>query len=261
MTVTQRLGAGISWLLLCVLGGYLVWLSFSQEYWRLLNPRFSPLTLAAGAALAAVVVAARPDRGGSSPARGAWLTLVVFFALALTAHRAPDPMAELLGPGPVMPDPFSGGMDAGPSRVEVEGREYVALNVAELLALQDLGGTQAGEGFVLQGMVLHTPELDQRSLVAVARLFITCCLADAVGVAHLVRVDDPEAFANGTWVRAAGRLQTPEKVPAGAQVRVPGALAGRTGERFVLVAEQIETMPPTRLPYIFEVRSEEPFAF
>lgn len=249
--------------LLAGAGAFMVALAVSSGYWQYLNPRYSWLTLAAGACVLALAFAALAD--GRRRRRPTELAgLAVFLCLALASQTLPGMLAA-----PVASSSVQGGLtfsdDYGSAEAEepvvsFAGREYVRINAAELIAGESGGWVREGGLFAVQGGVARTPELDRAGLVAVTRLFISCCFADAAGVVALVRVDDPEAFAPGTWVRVLGRMAPAPPLPD-TEIAIYGALSAIRSDRFVLVAENVETPEFTGVPYLFEIRSEPPFAY
>jgi len=273
--------------LLAAMGAFMVALALSSGYWQYLNPKYSWLTLVAGGCVMTLGFAALLD--GHRRRKGTELAgLTVFLGLAVASQMLPGMLADS---GPAMPGrgglSFSGGfggvrsdgydsefgggygpgfgggyeddLDAEPV-VAHAGQEYVKINVAELIAGESGGWVRQGDLFAVQGGLARTPELDRAGLVAVTRLFISCCFADAAGVVALVRVDDPESFAPGSWVRVLGRVMPVPAVEA-TRISIFGALTAIRSDRFALLAENIETQEFTGIPYLFEIRSRQPFAY
>lgn len=256
--------------LLAAMGAFMVALATSSGYWQYLNPRYAWLTLVAGVCVMILGLGALLDtrrrRKGTELAG-----LAVFLGLAVASQMLPGMLFE---PGPAMPQRggltfgggFTGGLEAGYEDdyfepVEVhDGREYVRINAAELIAGESGGWVREGDLFAVQGSVARTPELDRAGLVAVTRLFISCCFADAAGVVALVRVDDPASFTPGTWVRALGRV-VPIPAVEDTRISIFGALTAIRSDRFALLAENVETPAFTGVPYLFEIRSGQPFAY
>ena len=140
------------------------------------------------------------------------------------------------------------------------GQEYVRINAAELIAGESGGWTREGGRYAVQGSLARTPELDRAGLVAVTRLFISCCFADAAGVVALVRVDDPASYTPGAWVSVMGRLVPAPPLPE-TEIAIYGALTAIRSDRFILDAENVETPTFTGVPYLFEINSQQPFAY
>jgi hypothetical protein len=249
--------------LLLAVGLFMCGLAASSSYWQFLNPKYAWLTMAAGVGVVSLGLAGLFDRARSRRVTelGA---LVVFLALAGASLILPGMLTDLGGV-----DPYKGSLTfsgeylddavAEPT-VTFDGREYVRINVAELIAGETGGFVHEGGRFVVQGSLARTPELDRAGLVAVTRLLITCCFADASGVVCLVRVDDPEDFTPGAWVRVLGRLAPAPALPE-TQISIHGALTALRSDRYVLDAENVETPEFSGVPFLFEIRASQPFAY
>lgn len=252
--------------LLAGAGAFMVWLALSPMYWRFLNPRTDWLTLGTGACLALLGLVRFVDARAAG-AKSALLGLAVLLAVALAATTLPNPLFDAdpaTGLGPSLtatgPAPDPGARDVG-RRLELDGREYLPMNAAEMLAAESLGELKAGDRLVLRGMVARTPGMDRDGYIAVARLYIVCCFADAVGVAWPVRVDDPGRFKAGEWVRAAGTVRPVDAVPDTSDMVMPGSLFTASSQSTVLDAEQVEPTDQPPMPFIFEVRQAEPYNY
>ncbi|MEF2232407.1 MAG: hypothetical protein V3571_15850 [Pseudodesulfovibrio sp.] len=248
--------------LLAGLGAYMVALSRSSVYWQLLNPRYAWLTLAAGAligALGLAHLANRERRGGI----GEVLALALFSGLALAAYAGPDAFSFASSSGDYAPGSLTRTYDDLPEvrpTETLDGRTYIRINLAELLAAEDGGLAGPGDLFAVQGAVLRAPDLDREGYVAVGRLYVFCCFADAVGVVALVKVDDPADYPTGTWVRVLGELRE-EAVLPGRAPQVPGSLSTARSDRFVIDARAVDETVPEGVPFILEVRPDRPFAY
>lgn len=250
MTLT-RIAAG---LLLAALGCFMSSLALSRAYWLFLNPRFSWLTLGAGILLAVLGISLALERGRrvSLPA---CLVLLAFLPLAwLAAMQAED--------GGLVPAGLSASAvaDAGPPTVRHGGVDYIRLNPAELLTLADRTEGPDERPFATEGFVLRSPAMDAAGEIAVARLVITCCFADALAAGVRVRVADPAALPDGAWVRVAGRLQRVAP-PSGNAPSVPGVIATVLAESAAFIPDAVERISEPEQPYVFEIRSSEPFAY
>lgn len=267
--------------LLAGMGVFMAGFALSDRYWQLLNPKYSWLTFTAGVLVVLVGLAGflRTQRKARPTEIGA---LLVFLCTALIALTGPSPfthggpaaggpaegLADALGDALPAPRGFSGGsltMEYDPSaqpapEVDFGGRTFTRLNLAELLAGEDEGWTVAGEGYAVQGALIRTPELDQAGYVAVGRLLVFCCLADAVGVAALVQVDDPEAYRMGDWVNVLAIQEEGDPLP-GRTIGIPGAFNVVRSETHHLRAVKVRPASPEGIPFIMEVRNESPFAY
>lgn len=142
----------------------------------------------------------------------------------------------------------------------LDGKQYTRINLAELIAIEETDLARAGSRFAVQGTLLRTPELDKAGYVALARLYVYCCFADAVGVVTLIRVDDPTAYRPGSWVRALGTLH-PENFMPGQIFNVAGALTSVRSEAFTLTAVKMDETPVDGVPFILDVRQSPPFNY
>jgi hypothetical protein len=256
-------------LLLAAMGLFMASLAMSDTYWQFLNPRYAWLTLTAGAVivlLGAVHLFHRGREGQVSQV----LALAVFLGLAIAAANGPHLFA---GPQPEFTAPprmsrYTGGSltraydDSLPAERAVEtldGREYTRMNLAELLAGEG-GWARKGDRVAVQGRLLRTPEMDRAGYVAVARLYIFCCFADAVGVVAMVRVDDPQAYRPGSWVRVLGMLQPDPPFPD-RTLAVAGALTTARSDLFAIGADAVDEVPVEGVPFILEVCKTKPFAY
>lgn len=259
--------------LLCAMGTFMLVLAGSSEYWRYIHPKYSWLSFAAGAVITLLGIASLFNR--SKKANASELgALLLFCAIAYASTNLPSPFmggggqtdASLEDLGPDEPPlTFSGlpepTQEEQSPRLTLNGKEYVKINQAELIVLDGDRRAHPGEGFAIQGSVVRTPVLDAAGVVAVARLLITCCFADAAATAYLVKVPSPEALDNGQWVRVAGRIQPENEALKHITLPVPGAITTVIGENYLLWADDIQPSKPTGLPFLFEIRNQEPYAY
>ncbi len=248
--------------LLCT-GGLLAGLALSDRYWYFLNPRFAPLSLCTGLAL--VLLGPVTAWRAPGPRPGNVLRLLAFalflglaaLAVARAGYEpaAESPKAAAKAAGGLEPAP----LDQEPSRVRREGREYVRLNLAELFILADQRPKDAPTRFVVQGLVRRSAKLDKLGLAAVSRLAVVCCLADAVEAGFLADLGDAPA---GDWVEVYGRLEIlADPKAAKSPPRNPEAAVSVLNEHYRIVPEAVVRVDPPQMPYIFEFRDKEPFAW
>jgi len=257
------------------MGLFMAVFAWSDRYWQFINPKYSWLTFAAGILIALVGLAgySRPLR---KPRPTEMLSIAVFLGIALTALLSPNPFAtegaarqtDFTNDGQFSSDDFTGGSmtlqydDAAKplSEVVYQDRIFTRINLAELLNGEIGGWAKAGEGYAFQGMVLRSPELDEKGYIAVGRLFIFCCFADAVGVTALVKVDRAESYTAGTWVDVLGILRKDDPLP-GKTARVPGAFSAARSDIYTLTAVRIKKQAVRGIPFMLEVRDRKPFAY
>ena len=256
-------------LLLASMGAFMAGLARSDTYWQFLNPRYAWLTLTAGAVIILLGAVHLFHKGRKGQVLQV-LALAAFLGLALSAVNGPHLFA---GPQPQLEAPprvsrYTGGSltlsydDSLPAERTVEtmdGREYARMNLAELLAGED-DWVREGKRVAVQGLLLRTPEMDRAGYVAVARLYIYCCFADAVGIVAMVKVDDPQAYRPGSWVRVLGMLGTDPPFQD-RTLAVAGALTTARSDQFAINADAVDEAPVEGVPFILEVCQTPPFAY
>lgn len=238
-------------LLLAGLGAFMTALALSSEYWYFLNPRFTWLTLATGAALV-LLGAAASGRIRASAMEAAALAAVLAAGLtAWSGAAAPTAPRGLTGPEDT---------HASEPYMEHAGEQYLKINIAELLMLAKGKPGSEGGRFVLRGMFKRHPE-DPDAFFLV-RPFIVCCFADAVAMSQPVLVPERPDFEDGRWLRVFGVLiRDPSLAEAAMAVNIPGVLAVLAPEDAVLRAEKVEAADPPPMPYIFETAQDPPFNY
>lgn len=105
------------------------------------------------------------------------------------AFAGPSDSWEATGkPGPFDDAPPDGGNDELGPRATYADKDYVRINVAELFLLERRNRPEELEGrYVFRGAVTRHPALDARQSVAVFRVSLYCCLADATAGGFVVR--------------------------------------------------------------------------
>lgn len=266
----QRLQDRVDGLCLLCLGGLMAALARSGLYWYFLNPRFSALTLCAGALLLLVglTLIVRPLPSKATPGR-LWRQAVLlgFLSLAATAwgQAASEPLPGAANPAAaeniaLAPEPEAP-VDPRPVK---NGAEYLRLNLAELYIMLDKGRTDLPPRFALRAVVVRTPELDARGHVLLKRTAVVCCLADSMELSFLVRGAGLEHAKSGDWVEVFGSL---EPLPASdadllkATPKAEGPSLALTYPKSRIRADMVEPTPAPAFPYLFEFREAEPFAW
>lgn len=263
--------------LLAAMGIFMVAFARSEAYWRLLNPKYSWLTFLAGAVILLVgagVFLHRERRARPSEI----LAIAVFLCLAPVALLGPNPfVGQAPAPGAAgeadeMGGRYAGGYVGGsltlhfddeavpPPEVVAGGETYTRMNLAELLAGEEGGWVENGGRYAVQGMVFRTPEMDAAGYIGIGRLYVYCCLADAVNVAALVRVDHPEAYRAGAWVRVLGVLREGSPFPD-LTLRAVGALSTARSERRVLQSVEVKETAVEGVPFILGIKEDAPFEY
>ena len=263
--------------LLAAMGIFMLAFAWSDAYWRLLNPKYAWLTFLGGAVilLAGVGVFLHRERK-ARPSE--ILAIAVFLCLVSVALLGPNPFVDqtpvqgVAGEADATGDRYPGGYAGGsltlhfddeavpPSEVTAGGETYTRMNLAELLAGEEGGWVESGGRYAVQGMVFRTPELDAAGYIGMGRLYVYCCLADAVNVAALVRVDSPEAYRAGSWVRVLGVLR--EGSPfSDLTLRAVGALSTVRSEQYVLQSVETEERAMEGVPFILGIKETAPFEY
>ena len=261
--------------LLC-LGGFLAGLASSRHYWSFLNPKFSPLTLGAGVLLSVcgLALVLRPEPGRATAARLTRQALVLaFLCLAAFAWRqaaAPPLPGALTLRAPVPDEPEA----PPPLRVTVDNVEYVRLNLAELYIMLDKRRTDYPQHFAMRVQVGRTPELDRRGYVLLKRIAVTCCLADSLELAFLASGMPPVQSGqvqsgevqSGDWVEVYGQL-APLKAKGADKPLLAAVPKGKgmsiflVNPGFRVVVDKAEPITLNDVPFLFEFREKEPFAW
>jgi uncharacterized repeat protein (TIGR03943 family) len=245
--------------LLLAMGVFMAALSQSSLYWQFINPKYSWLTLLTGLVLTAIGIACTFNKHRQRHISES-LGIIIFLAVAATAIASsqlqiPDDEPNYRGSlGTEYIDE-----DTSPT-VAYEGSEYQKINVVELLQEETLDKLTFGQKFAFQGAVVRTPELDKAGYIGVGRLLITCCFADSTGVVTLVKVDDPQLFPKGIWVRTLGILEQGTPFP-GDTITVKGALTAVRSEHSIIRGITVEESRVDGTPFVFEVRTQAPYAY
>ncbi len=257
--------------LLC-LGGFIAALSRSGLYWYFLNPKFSGVTLGAGAllCLAGLALLVRPVPGPATTMR-LWRQAVLLGFLSLAATAWGQAASEPL-PGAVNPASSENAALAPEEEAPVDprpvkdGKEYVRLNLAELYIMLDKGRTDYPERFALRAVVSRTPQLDGRGHVLLKRTAVVCCLADSMELSFVTRGQGLDGLKNGDWVEIFGRLAplAPKGEDKGLVKAAPkgeGPSLSLTNPKFRIEVEAVEPIQAPSFPYLFEFKEEPPFAW
>ena len=261
--------------LLC-LGGFLAALALSRQYWNFLNPKFGPLTLGTGVLLAVCGLALllRPQPGHATVSRLVRQALVLAFlclaTLAWEKAAAPPPPGVLTHSAPSLAEPEV----PPPLRVTVDNVEYVRLNLAELYIMLDKRRTDYPQHFAMRVQVGRTPELDRRGYVLLKRIAVTCCLADSLELAFLASGMPPVQSGqvqsgevqSGDWVEVYGQL-APLKAKGADKPLLAAVPKGKgmsiflVNPGFRVVVDKAEPITLNDVPFLFEFREKEPFAW
>ncbi|MBU1277500.1 MAG: hypothetical protein KJ720_19170 [Proteobacteria bacterium] len=256
----NRLFASLEGLILAGLGLFMLVLSFSQDYWMLLNPKFRWLTGSAGGllVLCGLAAALAPGRR-AGPLKPLVLAALLLVCLAWDRGAFSQPGAGA-GAGPFT----SAQKQQIASRVTRDGHEYIKINLAELFTLAENGAPEKlNQRYVFRAQVVETPKLKAQGLFAVVRLSVYCCLADAVWVGFLTAPPEAAFPPMGSWVAVYGKLRprpgAPEKSESQLDSRTNRVSA--INQRFLFKADKVTPIQPMAVPYMFEARRQEPYAY
>jgi hypothetical protein len=252
--------ASLEGVLVLLCGVFMAHLVLADNYWLFLNPKFTWLTGGASAALilagGAAVVWPRPQASR--------ISMVLFSAfLALACWST----SRELSLGPVEPPSRSSTEEPTASRTALHGVEYTRINTAELFSICEARkGNAIPERFVLRGFVLPGKDRGPAERFVVARIVVVCCLADAVAVGFEVQAGSPtvlpaDSLEEGQWVQVFGRLEPLSRDGAEGGTPMLGPIPVLTHPAYLFVAEHLQRTAQPDLPFIFEFRDQEPFAY
>lgn len=252
----NRLGGVLEGLILLAIGFYAGWLVLGDDYWRFLNPKFKWLTgLTAAMFLVTGSVAVWNPNARARLSRSViFLVFVSFLGIELVIREPRDA-------GPGTPSRSRNAVQ-GPPRVTMDGFEYIRINTAELFVkCENKEPGLQGERFATTGMVHRNEDLDRIGQFVVVRVVVTCCLADAVGVGLRVRGRGWEELQDGQWVEVYGTVEPLEDPSPETRPRVDGMRLTAVSRFCELIPTRIEAVSEPDIPFIFEIRDGEPYAY
>lgn len=278
-TPLQRAASRLEGAALLGLALFALRLLWTGRYWMYLNPQFKLLTGASAVALGVLGLYALLRR--QSRASLPRLALYALF-LGLLWSGQGERYYESRGQGSKNAD-FLGGMsepsrgsltgsraptdpEQAASRLTRSGKEYLKINVAELIDLLKRPAPQVLErGYVLRGSLLQGEVLAKRGELGLFRIAIQCCFADAVAVGLRVKGTPPPEFKTGAWVQVFGHLTPSNPDRELRQLMVNGAFSTLIEENYTLVAEEIRILDQSEEEraevFLFEIRNKEPYAY
>jgi uncharacterized repeat protein (TIGR03943 family) len=249
-----KIGGLIEGCIVVALGLAMSVLVRADNYWLYLHPKFKWLTLTAGIIL--VLVGAIALLYNRRPNLSRIVIFLTFSTLASVGYFLPNPTSSATS-GP--PEEASSKEE---SRIVLDGEEYIKINLGELYAISEKGLEEdRAAHYVARGIVKRNPELDEIGQFVLLRVFIWCCFADAVAVGFRVQDDQPEEFLDGQWVRVYGKLQSLPSQLAEPTVQVKGILSKALHKTDGILAARVEKIEPPPIPFMFEFRKSEPYAY
>lgn len=249
----EKLGGIFDGLILLAIGGFVSFLILTGKYWYYLNPKFEWLTgLTAAMFIVTGAITVIKSKRSLSISRIA-VFLVLIAVLAAGAYSGIPRATQ------AQPDSSAESAPTEESRVTLGGIDYIKINLAELL--EEQGPDTLGEHYVVRGIVKRSERLDDLSYFAVVRNLVTCCLADSIGVGFPVKYSHMKDLSDGQWVAVYGTLErVGERVPREG-LRPDGMRLITLSRDYGLVPVKIVKIEEPDVPFIFEVRDAEPYAY
>ncbi|UCF01156.1 MAG: TIGR03943 family protein [Deltaproteobacteria bacterium] len=252
----KKLGGFVEGFILFALGLAMSGLVKSDNYWLYLNPKFKWLTLITGIVLMllGLIAAVRNRR----PNLSRIVVFLVFGSIAGVGYLMPNPTA------PAFSSSLTESANANKveSRLTLGGQEFIKINLGELFNISEMEeANEIGEHYVTRGVVKRSPELDEKGQFVLFRVFMWCCFADAVAVGFRVSYDHPHELQDGQWAKVYGKLrQLPSKLPE-PNVPVRGITSKALNKVYGIAAHKVEEIDPPPIPFMFEFRKSEPYAY
>jgi uncharacterized repeat protein (TIGR03943 family) len=250
----KKLGGFVEGFILFALGLAMSGLVESDTYWLYLNPKFKWLTLTTGIVLMllGLISALRNRRPNFSR-----IVLFLFFGtIAGIGYLMPNPTS------PAFSSSLTEPADKVESRLTLGGQEFIKINLSELYNISESAETsKIGEHYVMRGIVKRSPELDEKGQFVLFRVFMWCCFADAVAVGFRVSYDHPEELRDSQWVNVYGKLRLlPSELPE-PKVPVQGITSKALNKGYEIAAYKVEEIDPPVIPFMFDFRKSEPYAY
>ncbi len=251
----KMIGGYIEGLILIVLGFYMGALVFVGGYWRYMNPRFEWLTAAAAIMfiITGGIAVLKPNRRADLSAIAIFLSFIGVAAIGTsTAFQSPPLKSEI--------NIEESGENS--SRLILNGVEYIKINLAEIYqhCLDGKSDKIAGH-YVARGIVKRTPALDRSKQIVIIRTAVVCCMAHAAPVGFRVHYSGQDEISDGQWIKIYGTLKKlPPDLP-NPELHVRGLFFVRLNRSYGIVPSKIVKIPDPEVPYIFDFRSAEPYAY
>ena len=251
----KKLGGFIEGLIVLAMGLAMCGLVVADNYWMYLHPKFKWLTLSAGIIL--MLVGAPATLYNRRPSTIRIAIFVAFGAITLMGYFLPNP-TPIAASGPLVETSAT-----EQPRLIFENQEYIKINLGELAMI--------GEGelddrmtrlYLVRGIVKRSPELDELGQFVLFRVLMWCCYADAVAVGIRVQGDEQiVGLRDGQWVRVYGKLHQLPSGQSTPRVQVKGVISKSFNRFHSLIAAKVEEIEPPAIPYMFEFRRTEPYAY
>jgi uncharacterized repeat protein (TIGR03943 family) len=251
----KKIGGLIEGLIVLVLGLAMCALVKADNYWMYLHPKFKWLTLTAGIVL--ILAGAITVLYNRRPSLIRISIFLAFGTIAIMGYSLPN-LTSTVASGPLVETSTE-----KESRLILKNLEYTKINLGELYMISGGEVDEKTTGlYVARGIVKRSPKLDELAEFVLFRVFMWCCFADAVAVGIRVKYDEQlEELRDGQWVRVYGKLQ---QLPSGLsrpKVQVKGIISKALSRFHGLAAVKVEEIDPPAIPYMFEFRETEPYAY
>lgn len=239
---------------------FLFIVAITPAYEAFMHPRFRPLTLITAYIFLALSVLVLSN--GSTPAKP-----LQYLALGLVLFT--------LGTAVVVLYPRNAAPYAAESAAPVESplpaidERFMPISIPEIyLFTLETEDPLAGMGLAFRGVVLKSPDLDRQGLVAIGRVYLSCCAADAARLIFLLEMPDsvnPDNFRDGEWVAVNGRLSkvtSDIKQIATAELS-PDSFASLDviNPSHYIVAQEVGPTPAPAEFFIDRLATHEPFSY
>lgn len=249
-TYTNRLPGAIT----ILIGLNILMFVYSGQYWTLINPKYSPVTAAAGCtcALFGIILVIRPTVLPRQTLLSAMLILGLLSALNMSLGLRPQGSSHASVS-------LSEKIDRQFSREKRLDQEYIKINIAELTTLieSDSPLIQA-EQFLFRGQIYQS----ETGEPVVFRTAVACCLADAISVGVRIKTSTPIGDTEGQWVKIYGRVIEDTESPSTARrIDKIGSFMAIIQPGVVIQADAVEKIDPPEFNLMFQFRREEPFAY
>ena len=252
----KKIGAVLEGVTLQAIAVYVGILVVAGDYWRFLNPKFKWLTGAT-----AVVLLFTGTVAAFNPHRRSSLSRIVVFLLFLRilTMGMSGSVSYIKG--------FSAGLGdtdqrAEKPRVLMNDREYIRINLGELYQLAERPASeQTASAYVVKGIVMQSRALEAAGQFALMRVAVFCCLADALSMGLRVEDDPLNGISDGQWVEVYGTIKRlPHKLPEPG-LHTPGLFLSVVSDTYILVPDKIIPIKEPHIPFMFEFRKAEPYAY
>lgn len=239
--------------LLLSLGAMLAYFASSNLYQTLLNPRFALLSglTGGGLILLGLVLLRWPLR--IDPLRTLSFGIVIaMFGLVISrplnqSHQNGNSFA-----------PVQEAREEFPSRELKAGKEYIRINLGELFDIAEVGKPQQrSQHYLVRGYL--RPSYDTLPPL-LTRTAISCCLADAVSVGFYLN-PITALPSQKQWVNVYGVLEPYAGGSQNKDLQLPGLSFTSIHSAYRFRADLIEPIKPPEVPFMFEFRQQEPYAF